>query len=124
MLKKRFKLLNDGLKKSKHVKLITESLKETVVQSVLARGDRRLGQLLLEAHATGNNLKTVLKQHGLDAEAMAEQAWPLEAQLPWQHLDMGVTVDYLRQELAKSEQGKFTPMCFDNCKRCGVCREA
>ena len=123
-LKKRFKMLNDGLKKSKHVKLITESLKETVVQSVLARGDRRLGELLLEAHATGNNLKTVLKQHGLDAEAMAEQAWTLEAPLPWQHLDMGVTVDYLRQELVKSEQGKFTPMCFANCKRCGVCREA
>ena len=123
-LKRRFKMLNDGLKKSKHVKLITESLKETVVQSVLARGDRRLGELLLEAHATGNNLKTVLKQHGLDAEAMAEQAWPLEAPLPWQHLDMGVTMDYLRQELVKSEQGKFTPMCFDNCKRCGVCREA
>ena len=123
-LKKRFKMLNDGLKKSKHVKLITESLKETVVQSVLARGDRRLGELLLETHATGNNLKTVLKQHGLDAEAMAEQAWPLEAPLPWQHLDMGVTMDYLRQELAKSEQGKFTPMCFASCKRCGVCREA
>ena len=123
-LKKRFKMLNDGLKKSKHVKLITESLKETVVQSVLARGDRRLGELLLEAHATGNNLKTVLKQHGLDAEAMAEQAWALEAPLPWQHLDMGVTMDYLRQELAKSEQGKFTPMCFASCKRCGVCREA
>lgn len=123
-LKRRFKMLNDGLKKSKHVKLITESLKETVVQSVLARGDRRLGELLLEAHATGNNLKTVLKQHGLDAEAMAEQAWPLEAPLPWQHLDMGVTVDYLRQELTKSEQGKFTPMCFASCKRCGVCREA
>lgn len=123
-LKRRFKMLNDGLKKSKHVKLITESLKETVVQSVLARGDRRLGELLLEAHATGNNLKTVLKQHDLDAEAMAEQAWPLEAPLPWQHLDMGVTMDYLRQELAKSEQGKFTPMCFASCKRCGVCREA
>ena len=123
-LKRRFKMLNDGLKKSKHVKLITESLKETVVQSVLARGDRRLGELLLEAHATGNNLKAVLKQHGLDAEAMAEQAWPLEAPLPWQHLDMGVTMDYLRQELAKSEQGKFTPMCFASCKRCGVCREA
>lgn len=123
-LKKRFKMLNDGLKKSKHVKLITESLKETVVQSLLARGDRRLGELLLEAHTTGNNLKSVLKQHGLDAEAMAEQAWPLEAPLPWQHLDMGVTMDYLRQELVKSEQGKFTPMCFASCKRCGVCREA
>ena len=117
-------MLNDGLKKAKHVKLITESLKETVIQSVLARGDRRLGELLLEAHESGQNLKSVLKQHGLDAEEMAEQELDFAAPLPWQHLDMGVTMDYLRQELAKSEQGKFTPMCFDNCKRCGVCREA
>lgn len=123
-LKKRFKMLNDGLKKSKHIKLITESLKETVIQAVLTRGDRRLGELLLEAHESEQNLKSVLKQHGLDAEEMAEQALALDASLPWQHLDMGVTMDYLRQELARSEQGKFTPMCFDNCKRCGVCREA
>lgn len=122
-LKKRFKMLNDGLKKSKHIKLITESLKETVIQAILARGDRRLGELLLEAHETGQNLKSVLKQHGLDAEAMAERELALDETLPWQHLDMGVTMDYLRQELAKSEQGKFTPMCFDKCKRCGVCRE-
>ena len=123
-LKKRFKMLNDGLKKAKHVKLITESLKETVIQSVLARGDRRLGELLLEAHESGQNLKSVLKQHGLDAEELAEREIALDAPLPWQHLDMGVTMEYLRLELERSEQGKFTPMCFDNCKRCGVCREA
>lgn len=123
-LKKRFKMLNDGLKKAKHVKLITESLKETVIQSVLARGDRRLGELLLEAHESGQNLKSALKQHGLDAEEMAERELALDASLPWQHLDMGVTMDYLRLELERSQQGKFTPMCFDNCRRCGVCREA
>ena len=123
-LKKRFKMLNDGLKKAKHVKLITESLKETVIQSLLARGDRRLGELLLEAHESGQNLKSVLKQHGMDAEEMAERELAVGAPLPWQHLDMGVTMDYLRLELERSQQGKFTPMCFDNCRRCGVCREA
>ena len=86
-LKKRFKMLNDGLKKSKHIKLITESLKETVIQAILARGDRRLGELLLEAHESGQNLKSVLKQHGLDAEAMAERELALDETLPWQHLD-------------------------------------
>ena len=120
-LKKRFKMLSDGLKKEKRIKLITESIKETVIQSVLARGDRRLGELLLEAHASGQNLKSVLKQHSLDAEEMAEREIALDAPLPWQHLDMGVTMDYLRLELERSEQGKFTPMCFGNCKRCGVC---
>ncbi|MDY4920353.1 MAG: radical SAM protein [Phascolarctobacterium sp.] len=121
-LKKRFKMLTDGLKKAKHVKLITESLKETVIQSVLARGDRRMGEYLLAAHTSGQNLKSVLKQQGLDAEELAERELAVDAPLPWDHLDMGVTKEYLAKELERSDEGKFTPMCFDNCRRCGVCR--
>lgn len=123
-LKKRFKMLNDGLKKQKKIKLITESLKETVVQSILARGDRRMGEALLEAHTSGRNLKQVLKAQGIDADELAETALEVGSALPWQHLDMGVTEAYLRAELERSESGKFTPMCFDNCYRCGVCKKA
>ena len=122
VLKKRFKILSDGLKKQRKIKLITESLKETVVQSVLARGDRRIGESLLEAHVSGRSLKQVLKAGGVDAEALAETALKVGAPLPWQHLDMGVTDGYLRGELKRGREGKFTPMCFDGCKRCGVCK--
>ena len=122
ILKKRFKMLNDGLKKNRKIKLITESLKETVVQSILARGDRKMGEYLLEAHIQGVQLKQVLKEHGLDAEALAETALEVGSVLPWSHLDMGVTEAYLASELQKSSEGKFTPMCFDNCHRCGVCK--
>lgn len=121
-LKQRFKILGDGLKKEKHIKLITESLKETVVQSVLARGDRRIGEALLEAHASGRNLKQVLKAQGIDAEKLAERQLRVGQPLPWQHLDMGVTERYLELELERSQAGKFTPMCFDGCRRCGVCK--
>ncbi len=120
-LKKRFKLLGDGLKKEKRIKLITESLKETVVQSVLARGDRRIGEALLEAHTTGRNFKQVLKAQGIDAEELAERELCVGQPLPWQHLDMGVTQKYLADELARSGAGRFTPMCFEGCGRCGVC---
>ena len=94
----------------------------SLAQAVLARGDRRMGDFLLEAHASGQSLKYVLKQAGLDMEELAEQELCVAAPLPWQHLDMGVTVDYLKKELQRSEQGQFTPMCFDKCVRCGVCR--
>ena len=121
-LKKRFKMLGDGLKKNKRIKLITESLKETVVQAVLARGNRRMGEVLLEAHTSGQNLKSVLRQQGVDIDALAERELDMAAPLPWQHLDMGVTKEYMLRELENSNKGKFTPMCFDNCRRCGVCR--
>jgi hypothetical protein len=77
----------------------------------------------LQAHTEDKNLKSVLKQHGLDAEELATRALPVDAPLPWEHLDMGVSREYLAKELARSEQGEFTPMCFDGCRRCGVCRQ-
>lgn len=123
-LKQRFKMLNDGLKKNRHIKLITESLRESVVQAVLARGDRRIGQALLAAHESGQNLKSVLKEQGTDIEELAERELEVGQPLPWDHLDMGVTKEYLALELKRSAEGKFTPMCFDGCSRCGVCEKS
>ena len=122
-LKRRFKMLNDGLKKNRHIKLITESLRESVVQAVLARGDRRIGEALLAAHESEQNLKSVLKERGVDIEQLAERELNVGQPLPWNHLDMGVTNEYLALELKRSEEGKFTPMCFDGCSRCGVCEK-
>ena len=122
VLKNRFKMLNDGLKRNRKIKLITESLKETVIQSVLARGDRRIGEALLEAHTSGQPLKAVLKQQGLDIEALAQTGLKVGCVLPWSHLDMGVSEQYLAQEMEKSSSGAFTIMCFDGCQRCGVCK--
>lgn len=120
-LKRRFKILGDGLKKVKHIKLITESLKETVIQSILSRGDRRICEALLEAHESGLALKQVLKAQGIDAETLAGRKLIVGQALPWSHIDIGVKEEYLAAELERSNKGKYTPMCFDNCKRCGVC---
>lgn len=121
VLKKRFKILQEAFKKNRRIKLITESLKETVVQAVLARGDRQVGELLLEAHLTGKPLKQVFKQHDKDLEEYACRMLTIGQKLPWQHLDMGFTEAYLAAELQRSGKGSFTPMCFDGCRRCGVC---
>lgn len=122
VLKRRFKLLQDAFKKIKHIKIITESVKETVIQTVLARGDRRVGEKLLLAHTTDTPLKYIFKDQGEDMEAYAERVLEVGQPLPWQHLDMGFTEQYLAEELKRSKEGKFTPMCFDNCQRCGVCK--
>ena len=122
-LKHRFKILSDGLKKDKRIKLITESLRETILQAVLARGDRKLGDFLLEAHEQNASLKSILKIHGIDIETLAEKELILGQILPWSHIDIGVKENYLAQELIRSKEGKFTPMCFEGCSRCGVCEK-
>lgn len=101
----------------------TESLKETVLQAVLSRGDRRIGKALLEAFQRELPLKQVLKEQGLDLEKLATTAYEIGGPLPWRHLDMGFSEAYLISEWQKAQREEFTPMCFDQCRRCGVCGE-
>ena len=123
VLKKRFKMLEDAFKKSKHIKLLTESLKETVLQAALARGDRNTGRYLLQAFAEGITLKQALKNDRLDIEDLAAAEYEPGAPLPWKHLDMGFNEAYLIKEWENAKAQRFTPMCFEGCKRCGVCRD-
>ncbi len=121
VLKKRFKMLEDAFKKSRHIKLLTESLKETVLQAVLARGDRNTGRILLQAFEEDINLKQACKSNGLDIEELASAEYQPGAPLPWKHLDMGFKEAYLIKEWENAKEQRFTPMCFEGCKRCGVC---
>ena len=121
VLKKRFKMLEDAFRKAKHIKLLTESLKETVLQAALARGDRNTGRYLLQAFEEGITLKQALKNDRIDIEDLAEAEYEPGAPLPWKHLDMGFKEAYLIREWENAKAQRFTPMCFDGCKRCGVC---
>ena len=122
VLKKRIRALQAGFRKDRRIRLLTESLKESVQQAVLSRGTRRLGAVLQKALDEGTGFKEALAACGLSEQDYAGRAFPTDAPLPWGHLDMGVRGEYLQTERKKAEQGTFTPSCFDGCRRCGVCR--
>ena len=121
VLKRRFKMLQDGFKKNKRIRLLTESLKETVLQAILARGDRKLGRVLHWAAENRIDLKKAFQFYHIMPEELACRKFETDASLPWDHLDVGVTKTYLIKERDNSRTGIFTPGCFDGCKRCGVC---
>ena len=52
-------MLETAFKKEKHIKLLMESLKETVLQAALARGNRKTGQFLLQAFTEGYGRHTL-----------------------------------------------------------------
>jgi len=122
VLKRRFKMLQNGLKRDRRIRLLTESLKETVLQAVLARGNRRIGERLLWAIRHNTGLREALISAGIRPEELACREFETVQELPWDHLDMGVTKNYLLKERKYSEAGKFTQQCFDGCMRCGVCK--
>lgn len=120
------KRLNNHLAKRKGIEIKTESLKEAYVQGILARGDRRVGELLCRAYEENGTGATraflrVMKNEGLDADFYLYRERGEREIFPWDMIDIGVRRDYLRQELEKARERKSTLMCFDGCKRCGVC---
>lgn len=120
------KRLTAGLKKRKGIELKSESLKEAYVQGVLARGDSRIGEVLCRAYeergaeASKAFLRT-MKDEGMDADFYLYREREEGEVFPWEMIDIGVRRDYLRRELENARDRKSTVMCFDGCRRCGVC---
>ncbi len=121
VLKKRLKILSDKLKKEKRIVFNAESLKETVIQAVLARGERRIAPILAKAVLEDMSIKDAWDNSKCSLQEYAERELDQDKMLPWGHLDVGVTEKYLKTELMKSQKGEFSPMCQDGCNRCGVC---
>jgi radical SAM family uncharacterized protein/radical SAM-linked protein len=106
----------------------------SLLEGVFARGDRRLGEVLLKAHERGcafDGWTEHLKWHAWE-EAFAasglDPTWyacrgrePSEA-LSWGHLHCGVDDQYLKAEREKAGEGLITPDCREGtCLLCGAC---
>jgi radical SAM family uncharacterized protein len=120
----RLKYIQTALKKRKGIEVLIEQPKEAYIQSVLARGDRRLGQVLLSAVANGGikGWKHALKMHNIQEEFYLYRLRGETEVLPWDNLDMGIDRAYLLTEYQQAQTEKYTPPCSAGCKRCGVCR--
>lgn len=120
------KRLKAGLAKRKGIEVKTESLREAYVQGILARGDRRIGELLCQAYENSGSgaakaFLRVMKDAGVDASFYLYRERGEGEIFPWEMIDIGVRREYLRQELEKARERKSTMVCFDGCRRCGVC---
>ena len=81
-LERKVKLLESRLKRLSNVKLKVESLRESYLQALLSRGDRRLSPLLV-AMAEGVNLKKGARSCGIDTDGYVHRDIALDEFLPW-----------------------------------------
>jgi radical SAM superfamily enzyme YgiQ (UPF0313 family) len=113
-----------SLKTERGIEVLIESPKEAYIQAVLARGDRRLSRVLALAQSLGGRKywKQAMKQEGLNANEYLYRERSHKEVLPWHRYNIGLEADYLRHEQQAALQEKYTPPCFEDCHRCGVCR--
>ena len=103
VLERKVKLLENRLKRLSNVKLKVESLRESYLQALLSRGDRRLSPLLVEM-ADGANLKKAAKICGIDTDFYVQRTIGLDEVLPWSIIG---TADQLalRREYERASAG-------------------
>jgi radical SAM superfamily enzyme YgiQ (UPF0313 family) len=85
-LVRRLKILKKGLKGLKNVNLIHGSIKWSLWQGLLSRGDRRLGNVLLSTYRGEGDWRKALKEEGLEESFYLRRERSDEEILPWDHL--------------------------------------
>ena len=123
-VEKKLQYIKKALQKNRRIEVLVESPKEAYIQGVLARGDRRLGAVLVACAADrgSKSFKSEMKAAGLDMDDMNYRERSFDEFLPWSHLDMGMDEGYLEMEWKRSVDEAYTPPCVQGCKRCGVCK--
>jgi len=123
--------------RSKDVSLSWHDAETSRLEAVLSRGDRRLGRVIFTAWQKGcrfdawsehfqyNKWMESLSENGLDADFYANRRRDYSEILPWDHIDCGVTKQFLIQEDKRADTGTVTLDCrSDKCVGCGINRIA
>ena len=103
------------------MKVSSASARLAYQEAVFARGDRRLGPVILDL-SRGESWKRAFDKHGLDPDFYALRPRPIDEFNPWDHLDLNVIPEFLRLEHNKHQKGFMTSSCDTAvCKKCGAC---
>jgi radical SAM family uncharacterized protein/radical SAM-linked protein len=132
-IQRRQRLLMDIIGKNRRINLSFHSPQVSHLEGVFARGDRRLGQVLMAAHKLGCKLDGWTEMFNFDAWMQAFAQCGIDPDvyhrerksdqvLPWDHIDTYLTKDFLLRERDKAYKAMLTPDCrWGECARCGIC---
>ena len=120
--------------KDKRIRYNYHDAKASRIEAALARGDRKLCAVMLEAFKSGmkfdawdehfsyDNWIAAFETAGVDIAFYANRAFGLDEVLPWDIFDIGVTKEFLLREYKKSRESVSTPNCKEKCSACGANR--
>jgi len=122
ILKKRYALLRSGISSIKGAVFSGESPRLATIQGYLARGDRRIGAVLLSALENGGDYSSALRETGVDIGEYLYRLRDRDEALPWDRIDNRISKDYLWSEYQKALGEQTTQPCnIGSCKSCGAC---
>jgi len=131
-LRAKVEVLRRGLKRS-GAHLSWQEPRMSLLEGVLTRGDRRLAKVIYSAWQLGCTFDAwserfdygkwlrAFEDSGLDPAFYAHRQRSLDEELPWAHIDVGLSTAFLKREYEHTFRGKVTEDCrYGKCTACGL----
>jgi radical SAM family uncharacterized protein/radical SAM-linked protein len=132
-LKRKLSFLRESLRLKK-VQVRWGRTDQAILEAVLARGDRKVGDAIeaayllgairdgWEEHFSWDTWQAAFENTGVDPDWYAGREWSTDEPLPWDHISCGVSKEFLLREYKKAVAGEVTPDCREaGCRACGTC---
>lgn len=127
--------LNESIKgqlNKKSIKYNWHDAKTSVIEGLLARGDRRVGRIIEEVYQSGASFDAwtdhfdydkwtaALQKHSPGMEFYVYRRRNTEEILPWDFIDAGVSKGFMKREYENALSERVTPNCRAKCSGCGA----
>ncbi|MBQ8202417.1 MAG: TIGR03960 family B12-binding radical SAM protein [Clostridia bacterium] len=134
IVKEKQKHLRDKLREVKGVNFNYHESDLSYLEACFARGDRRMGKVLLRAFEKGCMLdswgehfkyeawREAFEETGIDPAFYAFRRREKDEIMPWDVIDCGVTKEFLWREKEKADRAATTKDCRKGCNGCGLQR--
>lgn len=131
----RAKIVNGRMKEMLNKKSIRYNWHEadvSVIEGLLARGDRKVAKTVLRAYELGclydawsdsydnEKWQQAIKDTGIDMDFYITRERSTDELLPWDFIDIGVTKKFLKNEWENAKNETVTPNCRMKCNGCGA----
>ncbi|MCT4627321.1 TIGR03960 family B12-binding radical SAM protein [Halodesulfovibrio sp.] len=132
-IRNRIQYLRDKFKQEKNMRMRWHEPESSMLEGIFSRGDRRLADVVETAYNKGAVFSSWVEHFSIDPylEAVEEHGLTVDeytgsrdvdAALPWDHLNNGVTKEFLLRELQRAKEEKVTDDCrYGACRVCGAC---
>ncbi len=106
----------------------------SVMEGVLARGDRKLCKVIRKVYEKGgfydawgeyydnDRWLESMEECGLSVSLYTHRERPLDEIFPWDFIDCGVTKEFLKREWEKAKREEISENCKQKCQGCGAAR--
>ena len=124
-LKRKIRIVKTGLKKTANVRVHADVPRWAYVQGLIARGDRKVADILLLAHNYQGNWPQTFKASAVNPHFYVHRERDPDELFPWDFIDHGIDKAYLFKEYRRALEGRTSAPCPADplkCSICGVCK--